>query len=100
VVAGPGAARAPRPDEVSVIAHGPLEVRPPRPGDRLRLAGGGRRRVGRLLADAGVPPRLRAAVPVVAQGERVVWVVGHRADADLLAAPGTTALVLRAERAA
>lgn len=98
--AGPGSARAPRPDEVAVTADGPFEVRPPRPGDRVGLAGGGRRRVGRLLAEAGVPARLRREVPVVAQGDRVIWVVGHRADADLLAAPGTPALVLRAERAA
>jgi tRNA(Ile)-lysidine synthase len=100
VHAAQGSARAPRHDEVAVTVAGPLAVRPPRPGDRVRLAGGGRRRVGRLLADAGVPARLRHEVPVVAQGDRVVWVVGHRAAADVLAAPGSRALVLRAERAA
>jgi tRNA(Ile)-lysidine synthase len=98
--AGRGRAREPRPDEVAVTVDGPFEVRPPRSGDRLSLAGGGRRAVGRLLADAGVAARLRPQVPVVAQGDRVVWVVGHRAAADLLAAPGSPALVLRAERAA
>jgi tRNA(Ile)-lysidine synthase len=98
--AAPGRAREPRPDEVAVTLTGPFEVRPPRAGDRLNLAGGGRRPVGRLLADAGVTARLRAQVPVVAQGDRVVWVVGHRAAADVLARPGSPATVLRAERAA
>jgi tRNA(Ile)-lysidine synthase len=41
-----------------------------------------------------VPARLRAEVPGVATAERPVWVAGHRAAADLLAPPGTRALVL------
>ena len=63
---------------------GPLTVRPPRDGDRLAIRGGGRVAVGRLLAGAGVPPRLRPHVPVVATADRVVWVAGHRAAADLV----------------
>ncbi|MFP5450932.1 MAG: tRNA lysidine(34) synthetase TilS [Thermoleophilia bacterium] len=98
--AAPGRAGHPRPDEVAVTVDGPFEVRPPRSGDRLSLPGGGRRAVGRLLADAGVAARLRPQVPVVATGDRVVWVVGHRAAADMLAVPGSPALVLRAGRAA
>ncbi|MGD9571196.1 MAG: tRNA lysidine(34) synthetase TilS [Thermoleophilia bacterium] len=88
---------APRADRVAVSCDGELTVRGPRPGDRLPLRGGGHVAVGRLLAGAGVPARARAAVPVVACGERVVWVAGHRAAEDLLAAPGAPATLLGME---
>lgn len=100
VHAARGAAEAPRPDRVAVTVQGPFEVRPVRPGDRLAIAGGGRRPVGRLLADGGVPARGRSRVCVVAQGERLVWVIGHRAAADLLAPEGAPAVVLSARRVA
>jgi tRNA(Ile)-lysidine synthetase-like protein len=77
-----------------VRLDGPAAVRSPRPGDRLALPGGARRPVGRLLADAGVPARLRHLVPVVATAERVVWVAGHRAAADLVVRDGAEAVVL------
>ena len=66
VRAAAGPAVAPAPDRVAVRLEGDATVRSPRPGDRLALPGGGRRAVGRLLADAGVPARLRHLVPVVA----------------------------------
>jgi tRNA(Ile)-lysidine synthetase-like protein len=81
---------------VTVRAGGPLTLRPPRPGDRLAIAGG-RRPVGRLLADAGVPARLRGEAAVVATPERVVWVAGLRAAQDLLAPAGAPAVVLELE---
>jgi tRNA(Ile)-lysidine synthase len=73
---------------------GDLCVRPVRPGERIHLAGGGRRPLGRLLADAGVPARLRDRVPVVARGDEVLWLVGHRADDRALASPGAPATIL------
>jgi tRNA(Ile)-lysidine synthase len=96
VCASRGRGAAPGPGRVALRPDGlgPLTVRPPRPGDRLALPGGGRRPVGRLLADAGVPARLRGEVPVVAAGDRPVWVAGHRADHGLLAPPGAPAVVL------
>ena len=94
VRAAAAAAVPPRPDRVAVRLDGPATVRSSRPGDRLALPGGGRRAVGRLLADAGVPARLRHLVPVVATGERVVWVAGHRAAADLVVRDGSAAVVL------
>ncbi|MGD9694985.1 MAG: tRNA lysidine(34) synthetase TilS [Thermoleophilia bacterium] len=89
-----GRAEAPRPGRVAVLADGPFTIRAPAPGDRLPVAGGGRRAVGRLLADGGVPARRRSAVPVIAVGDRVVWVAGHRAAADLIAPAGAPAVVL------
>jgi tRNA(Ile)-lysidine synthase len=91
------AAGDPAPGRVWVAAEGPLVVRGPRPGDRIAMRGGGRQRVGRLLAAAGVPSWLRDRVPVVCAGERVLWVAGHRADARALAAPGAPAVRLEAE---
>ncbi len=101
VRASEGRATAPEPSRVAVRRRdlGPLTVRPPRPGDRLAIAGGGRRAVGRLLADAGIPARLRGEVPVVATPDRVVWIAGHRASHDLLAPPGSAAVVLELEPA-
>lgn len=99
VCARRGPAAAPSPGRVAVRCDGPLVVRPPAPGDRLPLPGGGHVAVGRLLADRGVPARRRPEVPVVASGERVVWVAGHRAADDLLAAPGERAVVLELEAA-
>ena len=101
VRASEGRGAPPRPGRVAIRADGlgPLTLRPPRPGDRLALAGGGRRAVGRLLADAGVPARLRAHAAVVATPERAVWVAGHRACHDLLAPAGAAAVVLELEPA-
>ena len=99
VSAREGVGAAPRPDRVAVVCAEPLTVRPPRPGDRLAIRGGGRVGVGRLLAGAGVPPRLRPHVPVVATADRVVWVAGHRAADDLIANGPGPALVLELEPA-
>ncbi|MCC6830050.1 MAG: tRNA lysidine(34) synthetase TilS [Thermoleophilia bacterium] len=98
VRARPGIAAPPRPHRVCLPAGGALVVRPPLPGDRLGLPGGGRARVGRLLADRGVPARLRPLVPVIELDGRPVWVAGHRADAAALAAPGEPATVLEVLR--
>ncbi len=103
--ARPGEGLPPSPERVAVrpeLAGGAgaehLRVRAPRDGDRLPLPGGGHQAVGRLLAARGVPARLRAGVPVVASGDRVVWVAGHRAADDLVVRAGP-ALVLEMERA-
>lgn len=92
--AAPGVAAASTPTSAWVRPAGALVVRPPRPGDRIALAGGGHQPVGRLLQAAGVPARQRPAVPVVATADRVLWVAGHRASADALADPGEPAVNL------
>ena len=66
-------------------------VRPWRPGDRIRPLGlDGRQRVADLLRERGVPRADRAAVPVVARGGEVLWVVGHRLAASVAVTPETT----------
>ena len=79
---------------------GPLHVRPPRDGDRLAIRGGGRRG-GRAAARRRAACRraLRPLVPVVATRDRVVWVAGHRAAADLVTAGPGPGIVLELERA-
>ncbi len=94
-----GVGASPAPARVAVRHDGPLSVRPPLPGDRLPLRGGGHVAVGRLLAAAGVPARARAGVPVVATPERVVWVAGHRAADDLLVTDRGPAVILEMEAA-
>ena len=55
----------------------PLTVRNFRPGDRIRLAGGGRHRVKELLRAARLPREVRVALPLVIADE-VLWVPGLR----------------------
>ncbi len=89
-----GAGAPPERHRVTIVPAGRIEVRGPRAGDRIALAGGGHARVGRILQADGVPARLRAQVPVVVVDEVPVWVAGHRASADALAGPGHPAVVL------
>jgi len=58
---------------------GPLRVRPPRPGDRIRPLGmEGRIKVSDLLSQNHVPPPARARWPLVVSETEIVWVVGVR----------------------
>jgi tRNA(Ile)-lysidine synthase len=67
-----------------------LVVDSARPGDRIRPLGmEGSRKLQDVLTDAKVPARLRPLVPVVRDGERIVWVVGVRISEDYRVGPGT-----------
>ena len=71
------------------------ELRPPKAGDRLIPLGGvGRRPLRRLLMEARVPRGERAAYPVIARGETVLWVPGICRAAAEVPAPGTRAVRL------
>lgn len=65
----------------------PLVVRGRQPGDRLRPLGlGGSKKLQDLLVDRKVPRLARQQVPVVVDATgRIVWVIGHAADADMAA---------------
>jgi tRNA(Ile)-lysidine synthase len=61
-----------------------------RPGDRMRPLGmEGSRKLQDVLTDAKVPARRRPLVPVVRDGERIVWVAGVRMSEDYRVGPGT-----------
>ena len=66
----------------------PFVVRGRAAGDRLRPRGlGGSKKLQDLLVDRKVPRAERDRVPVVVDATgRIVWVVGHAADADAVAA--------------
>lgn len=75
--------------DASSIA-GPLVVGPVRPGDRMRPFGmSGSRKLSDILVDAKVPARQRPFVPVVRDGERIVWVAGVKSSEDYRVGPGT-----------
>lgn len=71
-----------------------LVVRQWRPGDRFHPLGApGSRKLQDFFVDAGVPCARRRQVPVVAAGDRIVWVAGHRLDDRFKLGPATTAVL-------
>ena len=68
-------------DERTVEA--PLTLRPPQPGDRIRLLGmEGRTKVSDLFVNHHIPQPARSRWPLVVSGEQVLWVVGVRMTHD------------------
>jgi len=62
-----------------------------RPGDRMRPLGmDGSRKLSDLLIDAKVPKRARGLVPVIRDGERIVWLAGVRMSEDYRVTAATT----------
>ncbi|MCW5891781.1 MAG: tRNA lysidine(34) synthetase TilS [bacterium] len=53
-----------------------LVVRPPRPGDRVRIAGVGTRKLSDVLIDRKVPREARGHLPVLVGDGTVLWVPG------------------------
>ena len=49
-----------------------------RPGDFLTLGGGGKKTVARCMIDDKIPRGEREQIPVLAEGNHVLWVVGGR----------------------
>lgn len=73
---------------------GSLSVGSVRPGDRMRPLGmQGTRKLQDVLTDAKVPRRLRSLVPVVRDGELIVWVAGVRMSDEYAVGPGTVRAV-------
>jgi len=57
----------------------PLEIRCPRPGDRLRPWGmEGTRKLKNLLIDLKIPRRLRHGLPLLLKGDEILWIPGIR----------------------
>lgn len=57
---------------------GTLSVRTRQPGDYITLAGGGTKTLHRYMIDAKIPRELRDQIPVLAEGNHVLWIVGYR----------------------
>ncbi len=85
---------APGGDTVTIDADAvswPLVIDAVRDGDRMRPFGmDGTKKVGDLLTDTKVPRRLRGTIPVVRDGDRVVWVAGTRLAEDVRVTASTT----------
>ncbi len=60
------------------------------PGDRMRPFGmSGSRKLSDLLTDAKVPRRMRGSIPVIRDGDRIVWLAGVRMSEEYRVGPGT-----------
>ena len=69
---------------------GTLTVDSLREGDRFRPLGlDGTKKVSDLLVDDKVPRRLRAATPVIRDGDQIVWLAGVRLAHDYRVTEGT-----------
>ncbi len=81
------------PDSVVIdadVVAGDLMVGSVREGDRMRPLGmDGSRKLSDMLIDAKVPRLQRGMVPVVRDGERIVWLAGVRMSDVYKVKPGT-----------
>ncbi len=70
---------------------GKLEVRAPRPGDRMRPLGApGRRKLQDILTDLHIPPWRRKRLPVLTANGEPVWIVGVRIAEEVRLTQRTT----------
>ncbi len=82
-----------RVDDESWLVPGPVSVRAPSPGDRLRPLGGeGSRPLARCFQDARIPRSRRGTWPVLASGGQIVWIPGVCRSAVAVPEPGTEAV--------
>ena len=57
---------------------GTLSVRTRRAGDYLILPSGGRKTIARFMIDEKIPKEKRDSIPLLAEEDHVLWVVGYR----------------------
>ncbi|MBS5511736.1 MAG: tRNA lysidine(34) synthetase TilS [Clostridium sp.] len=55
-----------------------LSIRYRQNGDYLTLSGGGKKKLRRFMIDEKIPENERDRIPVLADGDHVLWVVGYR----------------------
>ena len=68
----------------------PLMIRNFRPGDRfVPLGMKGHKKLKDLFVDMKIPADVRARIPILVQGDRVVWVCGVRMDDRFKVTPST-----------
>ena len=57
---------------------GNLSLRKRRPGDYFLLPGGKRKTLKRFLIDEKIPARIRGELPLLADGDHILWIIGRR----------------------
>lgn len=83
----------------AVAAHGSLNVRTRREGDRMRPFGvGGTRSLQDIFVDCGIPAAMRRSWPVVCAGGEVAWIPGYRIAAPFAVKDGEPALEIAISR--
>ena len=55
-----------------------LSIRYRQNGDYLTLSGGGKKELRRFMIDEKIPEDERDRIPVLADGDHVLWVIGYR----------------------
>lgn len=55
-----------------------LSIRYRQNGDYLTLSGGGKKKLRRFMIDEKIPENERDRIPVLADGDHVLWVIGYR----------------------
>ena len=55
-----------------------LSIRYRKNGDYLTLSGGGKKKLRRFMIDEKIPEDERDRIPVLADGDHVLWVIGYR----------------------
>ena len=102
VIAGPCAPVPVRDDPMrqvlNPVALAGAVLRTRKPGDRIRPLGCGDRLLSDYLTDRKLDRPLRDAIPLVAVGGRVHWVIGHGISGEAALTPGCEAVELRFER--
>jgi tRNA(Ile)-lysidine synthase len=79
--------------DADVLRPESLLVRPPQPGDRIRLLSGGSRKIQDVLVDAKVPREARASVPLLVADGEVLWVAGVLRGAGAALGPSSRRVV-------
>jgi len=67
----------------------PPELRTRREGDRFSAVPGGHKKLKDVFIDLKIPRGERDAVPIVASGSDVLWIVGHRISEEYKISPET-----------
>ncbi len=68
----------------------PLTLRNFRPGDRfIPLGMSGHKKVKDFFIDLKIPVEQRSLIPILAQGDRIVWICGYRLDDRFKVTPQT-----------
>ncbi|MEM1448952.1 MAG: tRNA lysidine(34) synthetase TilS [Planctomycetota bacterium] len=92
-IAGTATGTSAPPISVEIDADGltDLRVRFVRPGDRFRALGApGHKPVRRFLGEKGIPREERGNVPLVLQGDEIVWIAGVEIADSVRVRPTTT----------